>query len=146
MRAIFAALSLFVALFALAPAADAHPSKAVEWTKIEVRAGDDQKRLAKELKAALAAAVKKASFGKAKHVELTARLVDMETTIDGDVARVSCTLKGRVVGAEGARSRMSFGGSSKDKAALEKQVLTMVANGLVARLAQIARAKAEADE
>ena len=49
---------------------------------------------------------------------------------------------GRVPGGPSAKSRISFGGSPADKAKLEKQVLTMVANAVVSRLAEIVRARA----
>jgi hypothetical protein len=55
--------------------------------------------------------------------------------------RLSCTVLGRLEGGPSARSRISFGASPKDRAALEKQVLRMVANGVVARLAEIARTR-----
>ena len=42
-------------------------------------------------------------------------------------------------GRHGARSRISYGGSPEKREELEKQVVTMVANGLVGRLAQIVR-------
>ena len=87
-------------------------------------------------------AARKANFGKkAKSVTLSARVVELKTEQRGDILRVSCTMMGRVVGAAGAKSRISFGGSPASRGDLEKQVLTMVANGLVARLAQIARAE-----
>jgi outer membrane lipopolysaccharide assembly protein LptE/RlpB len=49
---------------------------------------------------------------------------------------------GRLVGGPSARSRISFGGNPSEREALEKQVLSMVANGVVTRLAEIARAQA----
>lgn len=137
-------LSALAVAFALAfsPAASfAKPSK-VEWSRVEVPPGDDAARLEKTFKAALVQAAKKASFGDAKSVVLTAKLVELTTETHGDVLRVSCTVKGRVVGGASAKSKITYGGSPNDRAELEKQVLTMVANGLVARLAQIARAQA----
>ena len=62
-------------------------------------------------------------------------------TPDGDVLRVRCTLVGRVDGGPSARSKIAFGGDPAAQAELEKQVLTMVANGVVSRLAQIVRSR-----
>jgi hypothetical protein len=112
----------------------------IAWARIQVPDGDGAARTSKVLKAALEQAAKKANFGKtAKSVTLSARVVELTTEQRGDVLRVSCTALGRVVGGPSARSKISFGGSPAAREDLEKQVLTMVANGLVARLAQIAR-------
>ena len=114
----------------------------VEWSKIDVPAGDSSARITKFLKQALEQAVKKANFGKkAKSVTLSARVVELRTETRGDVLQMTCTMMGRVVGAASAKSKISFGGSPNTRDELEKQVLTTVANGLVARLAQIARAQ-----
>jgi len=110
----------------------------IEWSRIDVPDGQDAARHARVLKAALAQAAKKASFGKAKSVTLSARLTELTTERRGDVLRISCTVMGRA-GGKSARSRISYGGSPSEREALEKQVLTMVANGLVGRLAQIVR-------
>ena len=114
----------------------------IEWTKIQVPEGDNAARTTKMLKQALEQAARKANFGKkAKSVALSARIVELKSELRGDVLQVSCTMMGRVAGAASARSKISYGGSPSTRDELEKQVLTMVANGLVARLAQIARAE-----
>lgn len=121
-----------------APALAAKPK--IDWARIEVPEGREAARLTKVLKDALKHAAKRADFGKAtKTVSLSARVVEMKTEQEGDVLRVTCTLVGRVTGGQGARSRISYGGSPDKREALQKDVLTMVANGLVARLAQIVR-------
>jgi hypothetical protein len=114
----------------------------VEWSRVDVPAGESSARLGKVLRAALEQAARKANFGDAKSVTLSAKIVAFSAEQRGDVVRVSCTVMGRVKGGQGARSKISFGGSVAERTELEKQVLTMVANGLVARLAQIARAQA----
>lgn len=114
----------------------------IEWSKIDVPAGDSSARITKFLKQALEQAAKKANFGKkAKSVTLSARIVELRAEQRGDVLQMTCTMMGRVVGAASAKSKISFGGSPSTRDELEKQVLTTVANGLVARLAQIARAE-----
>lgn len=134
-----AAAALGIATITTAPAALAAKPK-VEWVRLEVPEGHDAARLTKVLKEALKQAAKRADFGKAvKSVSLTARIVELKTEQQGDVLRVTCTIMGRVAGGAGARSRMSYGGSPDKREELEKEVVTMVANGLVARLAQIVR-------
>ncbi len=68
--------------------------------------------------------------------------MELTTEEHGDVLHITCTVMGRVVGGAGARSRISYGGSPEKREELEKEVLTQVANGLVARLAQIVRTQA----
>ncbi|AUX26659.1 uncharacterized protein SOCEGT47_072290 [Sorangium cellulosum] len=116
----------------------------VEWKSVDVPAGERQKERARALRGMLRSAAKKADFGKARSVVLSARVVEFTSATRGDVHRVSCTLVGRVVGGPTARSRISFGGRPSERQALEKQVLTMVANGIVGRLASIVRARDEA--
>jgi hypothetical protein len=131
-------LAAVLSLLTAAPPAQARPRAKVEWARIDVP-GEDGARIQKILKQALAAAVKKANFGKARAVTLSARVVEMTAVERGDVLRITCTVMGRVVGGAGARSRISYGGSPAKRQDLEKEVLTQVANGLVGRLAQIVR-------
>jgi len=123
-----------------APGGTALARPKVEWSRIEVP--ESSARLAKVLRSALEQAARKANFGKLKSITLSAKLVEWSAEPRGDVLRVTCTVMGRVVGGQGARSKISFGGSLAARDELEKQVVTMVANGLVARLAQIARGHA----
>lgn len=134
--------SLLIGLSALAFVPEMAEAKAkVEWSRVEVPESEDAARITKVLKTALEQAAKRANFGDAKSVTLSAKLLTFTTEQHGDVLRVSCTVMGRVAGGASARSKISFGGSPDGRAELEKQVLTMVANGLVARLAQIARSQ-----
>ncbi|WP_437674451.1 hypothetical protein [Sorangium sp. So ce131] len=138
-------LSAVVALTTLAASptlALARETK-VEWKSVDVPAGEGQAQRARALRGLLTSASKKADFGKAKSVVLSARIVEFTSSTRGDVHRVSCTVVGRVVGGPTARSRISFGGRPSERQALEKQVLTMVANGVVGRLASIVRARSE---
>ena len=137
-------LALFLALAATTLPAPAHAGgkDKVAWKKIEAPAGDDHDRLVRLLKPLLQKATRKADFGKSKGVVLHARIVTWRSFTQGDVHRVSCTLVGRIQGGPTARSRISFGGRPTERAALEKQVLTMVANGVVTRLAEIVKTRA----
>jgi hypothetical protein len=140
-----AAMALFASALVTAESAASADRPKVEWARVEVPAGQDAARLSKLLREALEKAARKADFGKAKSVTLTARITSFQAERRGDVIRVTCAATGRVKGGASARSKISFGGSPEARGALEKDVLTMVANGLVARLAQIARAKAASE-
>lgn len=134
------------ALFGFPQTALSRSSTKVQWTRIDVPEGKDSARLAKLLKSLLTQAAKKADFGKLKSVKLSARIVSFSSVEKGDVLQVSCTIGGKLEGGPGARSHISFGGSPKERAQLEKQVLSMVANGLVTRLAEMAKNKTEREE
>lgn len=112
------------------------------WARIDVPASEKSEALQKQLKKILDKAAKKADFGKGGTVALSVKVVEMVSVSEGDVHRVRCTMIGRIVGGPSVKSRISFGGSPADKAKLEKQVLEMVANAVVARLAEIARNRA----
>lgn len=140
------AAAVFMGLTALLAApsdALAKPKTTVDWIRIDVPAGQDEARVRKVLKEALKQAAKRADFGKGTtKVALSARVVELRMEQQGDVLRVTCSVAGRVQGGAGARSKISYGGSPEKRAELEKDVITMVANGLVARLAQIVRTQA----
>jgi hypothetical protein len=116
----------------------------VDWKSIEVPAGEDYDRRVRALRGKLVDAARKVNFGGVESVVLSARMVEFTSITRGDVHRVSCTIVGRIGGAT-ARSRISFGGRPSEREALEKQVLTMVARGVVTRLAEIARTRAIRD-
>jgi hypothetical protein len=120
-------------------------STKVEWKKVEAPSGVDHDRVVQMLKPILRSTAKKADFGKTKKLVLTARVLEFRSVTRGDVHRVSCTLVGRIVGGPTARSHISFGGHLNERAALEKQVLTMVATGVVTRLSEIVRNRAAAE-
>jgi hypothetical protein len=139
------AAAVGLAVAAPAPALASRPT--VQWKTVEAPAGDMHDRLVRNLKSMLSQAARKADFGKrTKSVMLSARILSFTSVTKGDVHHVTCTLVGRVVGGATARSHISFGGRPEERAALEKQVLTMVANGVVGRLADMVRNRAAADE
>lgn len=133
-------------LVATAPPAEARSRARVEWKRVEVPPGDDAARLEKLFRKVLAKAGKRADFGKARRVTLSARIVELTFEPRGDVLQVTCTMVGRLEGGPKARSRISYGGHPNQRAALEQDVLTMVASGLVTRLAEMARLRAEQAE
>src|SRR5262245_52221198 len=138
-------LAIGLATWTIAPA-EASAKPKVSWVRVDMPEGQSGPKLQKHLRKALEQASRRASFGKAKSVALTARVTELLVEERGDVLRITCTVMGRVVGGPGARSRISFGGSPGKREELEKEVLTMVANGLVTRLAQIVRTQSPPKE
>jgi hypothetical protein len=142
---LLAALVALAVLTAVPATSFAKAPAKVEWKRVDVPPGPSADRHTRMLKALLAQAAKKADFGDATHLVMTARLVQFTAEERGDVVRLTCTIHGRLEGGPGARSRISFGGSPAKRLELEKQVLTMVATGVVTRLAEIARTRAARD-
>jgi hypothetical protein len=146
-RTIVAALAL--AALSLAPAQDAFARgrATVEWKQVDApaSAGKDGDKLARMLRGLLKEASRKADFGKSGKVALRAKITEYIVEKRGDVLHIRCTVIGRLEGGPSAKSRIAFGGDPSDPKGLEKQVLTMVAQGVTSRLAAIARARAEAE-
>lgn len=136
------ALSLAIAAGALCAPAPARADSRVTWTQIDVPQNEDAAALRKTLKKLLDKAARKANFGKVKKLSFSVKVTELTSEQKGDVHRVTCTIVGRIPGGPSAKSRISFGGSPAEKAKLEKQVLTMVANAVVTRLAEIVRSRA----
>jgi hypothetical protein len=139
-------LTVIVALVAPASPALARSPTAVDWTRVEGPKGDSAERLSRTLRGLLKEASRRADFGKAQKVAMRARITEYAVERRGDVIRVRCAVIGRIVGGASARSRISFGGDPRNPLALEKQVLTMVANGVVSRLAALVREQEAANE
>jgi hypothetical protein len=120
-------------------ASEASAATTVEIAEVSVPASDGQKKAEKRLRSALRQAAKEVDFGKTKSVTIRAKVTEWKVEEHGDVVRVTCTLVGRLEGGKSARSHVSFGGRPKERDKLEKQVVAMVARGVMTRLAQLAQ-------
>lgn len=125
----------------------------VRWTKVEVRSSVEQpdedraktaSRVARTLEKLLVKASRKAKWGKGDRLELTARVTKLVWEEHDDVLRVTVTVVARIKGGESARSHIRLGGRPKERRSIEKDALEIVAGGLVTRLSDIARRRAEA--
>jgi hypothetical protein len=123
-----------------APAA-AYAKPEVKIVDVQLPEGEDAKKT-KMVRRLLASAARRAQFGDAKSVRITARVTELELVEQGDVLKVRCTMVGRLEGASRARSRIEFGGRPSERKELERKVIGMVADGLMTRLAQMARDRA----
>ena len=113
-------------------------------TEVLVPEGPGAKATTKLVRRLLAASAKRAKWGKASRVRIRVRVSELDVTEEGGVLRVNCAMSGRLEGGSGARSRLSYGGHPSRRKDLVKKVLGMVGDGLVTRLAQMARERAEA--
>jgi len=118
---------------------EAHAKRRVEWTQVEVRKGDDAKRVAKRLKKMLKRQTRHADWGRGNRLKLIANVTQLHWEQRGDVLRVTVTVVARIDGGKSARSHIRVGGRPKQRRKLEKQALQIVSGGLVTRLANIAR-------
>lgn len=136
-RCLAAALSAAATLF-LAPSAASAATEVIV-TAVDVPEGPEAKATAKMVRRLLTSAAKRAHFGPASRVRISAKVTELELVETDGVLRVRCTMVGRVEGGHGARSRLEYGGKPSQRTELRKKVVAMVSDGLVTRLAQIAR-------
>jgi hypothetical protein len=141
--------ALFVVLLgviglAIAPR-PAYAKAELSITKLELpenTSADLEKKLRKLLKQTAS----HLDFGKSKKVEVAIRLKEFTIETSDDLVRVTATLVGRLKGGGTARSHISFGAKPSKRKSLEKQVLKMVADSVLTRLAEMARVRDALDE
>lgn len=127
-------------LYLATPTADSWAAgKKVDWTAVVVRPGDDAKRVSRELRRSLRKASKGADWGKHKKLALSARVKVLEWEVRDDLVRLKLTVVGRIVDGPSARSHIRLGARPSERRKLERQALRIVAEGLVTRLADLAR-------
>jgi hypothetical protein len=97
----------------------------------------------KHLERTLAREVRQADWGASKDSTIEYRFAITGLALSGaeGVLTVTCTAVGRLPGGRSANSRLSFSGAPKERDTLVKKVLTIVARGVVARLAEIERVR-----
>ena len=134
------------ALLSLAPPLSdgwAARRKKVDWTAVEVRSGDDAKRVSRQLRQYLVKASKSADWGKTSKLKLSARVKRLEWDEREDVVRVNLTVVARIVDGPSAKSRIRLGARPEERRKLVRQALRIVADGLVTRLAELSRNRSQ---
>lgn len=153
---------LLAALVALSSAWIAAPRRAEAKTKVELatvewpgstsdkaRDKSRDKRVRRTVRNHASHAAAKLDFGARGRVTLTLVIKELEVIETDGLVRVTCTLVGKLNGGGHARSKLSFGGKPADRKRIERQVLSAVTDGVMTRLAELAkqrerdRAKAE---
>lgn len=114
----------------------------VRWT-ILLHERADQARVEALLRPILDKETKKARWGKgfSDEVEATIDLRELRSSVERDVARVTCAAVGKIPQLGVARSRFSYGGRADERVQLERHVLELVTRGIIVRLAELAREK-----
>lgn len=105
-------------------------------------AADFEKRVRRMIRAT----AEKLDFGKAKRVAATFRLKEFAIERTDGLVRVTATLVGRLETGGTARSHISFGAKPSKQKALEKQVLRIVVDSVLSRLAEMARVRDAIEE
>jgi len=102
---------------------------------------EQPRQLDKELRVLLKKAAKGQDWGAGRnnHIEARFQLRRLDFETEGDVLTVRAALVGRLPGGRAAESTISFGGTRAQKAALVRQVLRIVATGVIVRLADLER-------
>jgi hypothetical protein len=101
----------------------------------------EHQRLAKVLQKVLQHEARRVEWGAGQGNRITYRfyLEQLEVSVDRGVLKVRCTAFGRLPKGKTARSKLEFGGDARDPRKVIDHVLTIVARGVLARLAELER-------
>lgn len=146
LRGVALAVALALGLGVVSASSVASAKAEVFFTEVTVPEGPyaaHQTRLVRRL---LGNAAKRAHFGKVKKARIRAKVTEYEEIVEGDVLTIRCSMSGRLEGGRRAKSKLAYSGKAARRADLEKKVLGIVADGLVTRLAQLAREEEAAKE
>jgi hypothetical protein len=142
MRAKIGPVLAFVVALLLAPRALAdrgHPKVVLDQLDLTkaALAGPEEKYL----RQVLAREARRADWGAGRKSRIQYRFrIDMLDVADEEsVIRIRCTATGWLPKGKTAKSKLSFGGSPKERAELIRRVLAIVARGVVTRLAELER-------
>ncbi|MFO0615325.1 MAG: hypothetical protein U0414_22215 [Polyangiaceae bacterium] len=114
-------------------------------TKLEVP-DDTTADFEKRLRRLIRSTADHLDFGKSKRVEASLRLKEFKVEVTDELVRVTATLVGRLTEGGTARSHISFGAKPSKRKSLEKQVLRIVVDSVLTRLAEMARVRDALEE
>jgi len=116
----------------------------VNWTEVELPEDKLRRRRERTLRSVLKKESGNANWGDHKdhQLEASVKVVEFQVHQKEHVVRVTCTAVGKLAGGPSVRTHFSIGDHPKRQDKLEKMVLTLVARGIVTRLAAIARDRA----
>jgi hypothetical protein len=77
--------------------------------------------------------------GRGNRIEYRFEVVELSVRREGDVLRVKCSAIGRLPGKQSARSQLTFGGDPTRPQHAVREVLEIVARGVLGRLAALER-------
>jgi hypothetical protein len=99
--------------------------------------------LEKHLRATLRREVRRATWGAGREsrIEYRFAVTELSFAVSGQTLHVHCTALGKLPRGQTARSELRFGGALAERERLTRQVLDIVARGVVTRLAELERAR-----
>jgi hypothetical protein len=126
----------------VAPAARGRPSVTLDRLDFPTELPGASK-LERHFKFHLKRAAKNADWGAGRgaKIEYRVRVEELVATEGAGVLNVRCTVLGRLPGGKSARSHVAFGGNPRERERVLKNVLEVVARGVVTRLAALERAR-----
>ena len=162
---LLASALLLSVLGVVEPASAAARKAAVTWEHVVVRPGDDVRRLKKLFETRLKAATKRAKWKPKRKdpgsssssktstaraprkkpqqptapVSLSANITRFEWSQSEDVIHVEVAARGRVKGGPTVNTKIRISGRPTERTKLEKEVVRIIADGIVTRLAEIVR-------
>jgi hypothetical protein len=77
--------------------------------------------------------------GRENRIEYRFSVTELSYKLSDGALRIQCSAVGKLPGGQTAKSELTFGGSVNDRASLTKQVLEIVARGVITRLAELER-------
>lgn len=77
--------------------------------------------------------------GRENRIEYRFTVTELVYKLSDGALRIECSAVGRLPGGQTAKSELTFGGSLSERNALTKQVLEIVARGVITRLAELER-------
>lgn len=77
--------------------------------------------------------------GRENRIEYRFFVTELSYKLSDGALRIRCSAVGRLPGGQTAKSELTFGGSVNERAPLTKQVLEIVARGVITRLAELER-------
>lgn len=97
--------------------------------------------LKKHLERVLKKEVRRVEWGAGRdnRIEYRFSVTKLDLTVSGEVVKVSCSAVGALPGGRTAKSQLTFGGAAREQQRVVKQVLEIVARGVITRLAQLER-------
>jgi len=101
----------------------------------------EYRRVSRVLEKALKHEARRVQWGAGRGSRITYRfyLEQLDLSVEHGVLKVRCTALGRLPKGKTARSKLEFGGDPKDPRKIIDHVLTIVARGVLARLADLER-------
>jgi hypothetical protein len=101
----------------------------------------EHQRVAKVLEKVLKHEARRVQWGAGQGDRITYRfsLEQLDVSIEGSVLKVRCTAFGRLPKGKTARSKLEFGGDARDPRKVIDHVLSIVARGVLSRLAELER-------